>query len=244
MALANLFFDYRAEKITDNEIFVIGRPFPKESPEACQAKAALVPGARKRLAEGGTLKIGFWGDSVTCGADVDKKDSYVESFIRELKQTYPKATIDYFNAGIDGSSTGGRLPNLQKDVLDQKPDLVIIEFVNDMGYSPEVMQKHYGEAIDKIRAIGAEVILVTPHFTMPAWMGFEGSRGKENRAACLELKKIAQQKQTGLADASRRWEYLAEEGLPYVTLLFNGINHPDARGHQLFVEELMMHFQK
>ena len=45
-----------------------------------------------------------------------------------------------------------------------------------------------------------------------------------------------------LADASARWEHLWQEGLPYVTLLRNGINHPDDRGHSLFSEELIKCF--
>ena len=42
-----------------------------------------------------------------------------------------------------------------------------------------------------------------------------------------------------LADATARWEHLWKEGIPYVTLLRNGINHPDDRGHALFADELM-----
>ena len=43
-------------------------------------------------------------------------------------------------------------------------------------------------------------------------------------------------------DASARWEHLHREGIPYVTLLLNGINHPDDRGHALFADELIRCF--
>jgi hypothetical protein len=56
------------------------------------------------------------------------------------------------------------------------------------------------------------------------------------------LRNIANEKKTGLADASRRWEHLTGEGLPYTTLLYNNINHPDDRGHLIFAEELMKFF--
>ena len=39
-----------------------------------------------------------------------------------------------------------------------------------------------------------------------------------------------------------RWEQLEFQGIPYETLLKNGINHPDDRGHRIFAEELMRYF--
>ena len=243
IALANLFFNYRTKKITADDIFLIGPSFPQPTAEQCKAKAALIPKTREILADGGPLKIGFWGDSVTVGGDVDKKDSFVESFVRELKKAYPIAKIDHFNAGIGGSNTDGRLPRLKEDVLDKKPDLVIIEFVNNMGFSPEKMQEDYKKALDQIEATGAEVILVGPHFVMPSWMNSDTIRLTENRPAYFELAKIAKGRGVGFADTSRRWGHLQFEGVPYISLMANGINHPDARGHRLFVEELMQFFQ-
>jgi hypothetical protein len=88
------------------------------------------------------------------------------------------------------------------------------------------------------------VILVTPHFTMPSMMGFaeRDYRGVDGRRACQALRDIAEEKHVGLADAARRWQHLAAEGLPYITLLYNGINHPDDKGHRIFIDELMTFF--
>jgi hypothetical protein len=118
----------------------------------------------------------------------------------------------------------------------------VIEFVNDMGFSPELMRANYYKAIAQVRAIGGEVILVTPHFTMPSMMGFTDVWGTDKRAACQALREIAEEKQVGLADAARVWQHLAKVGLPYTTLLYNGINHPDDHGHQIFIDELLKFF--
>ena len=59
----------------------------------------------------------------------------------------------------------------------------------------------------------------------------------------LALRKFAASHGLALADASARWEHLWKEGIPYVTLLRNGINHPDDRGHALFADELMRCFE-
>lgn len=86
--------------------------------------------------------------------------------------------------------------------------------------------------------MNAELILISPHFTMWRMMGFQGMREPERRPSVLALRKFANTHNVALADAAARWEHLWKEGLPYLTLLYNTINHPDDRGHRLFAEEL------
>jgi hypothetical protein len=74
---------------------------------------------------------------------------------------------------------------------------------------------------------------------MPAFMGNAHPRGTEMRPDVRWLKLIAQKNGVGLADTSKRWEHLESEGIPYITLLYNGINHPNDYGHSLFVKDLM-----
>jgi len=69
-------------------------------------------------------------------------------------------------------------------------------------------------------------------------MGFQHMCETERRPYVLALRTFADQHHVALADASARWEHLWKEGLPYLTLLDNTINHPDDRGHRLFAEEL------
>ena len=105
------------------------------------------------------------------------------------------------------------------------------------------MKQAYAEILRRVKALNAELILITPHFTMPTMMGFKSLREKENRPYVIALSKFAQDNRLGLADASARWEHLADEGIPYVILLKNSINHPDDRGHILFAEELIKNFE-
>ncbi len=243
MAIANILLDYNSQELKSTDIFPVGPPLPAPTPDALRQKAQRVAKTRAKLEQGQRLLIGFWGDSVTCGGDASSPEKrFADGFVARLREKYPKAQIDFFNAGIGGSNTNQRLPNLDQDVLQKRPDLVVIEYVNDMGFTPETMRKHYYQAIDQIRAIGAEVILITPHFTMPRSMGFEDVWSQDQRAACQALREIAEEKQVGLADAARVWQHLCKQGIPYTTLLYNGINHPDDRGHKIFIEELMKSF--
>ena len=82
------------------------------------------------------------------------------------------------------------------------------------------------------------------NFVMPPWMGHPHPRGKETRSTVEVLRKVCAEQKVALADTSKRWEHLEVEGLPYTTLLVNGINHPDDRGHEMFVADLMAFFPK
>jgi hypothetical protein len=53
------------------------------------------------------------------------------------------------------------------------------------------------------------------------------------------LRNFAEHNHIAVADASRSWVKLWRQGIPYITLLMNSINHPDERGHQIFAEALI-----
>jgi lysophospholipase L1-like esterase len=241
--LCNLYLPYHCKEITGAEVYPVGPAIPAPLQSAVEAKAALIPNTLAKLNRGDDLTVVFWGDSVTCGGDASSQEkAFPLSFTNWLRAKYPQSHIKYVNAGTGGWNTERKLPLFDQEVMAHKPDLVVIEFVNDMGFDRDRIFKNWGEAVRRIREIGGEVIILTPHFTRPDMMGTTDLRTPETRAAVGFLKESAQENHVGLADASRRWAHLWIEGLPYMTLLYNGINHPDDRGHQLFVEELKLFF--
>jgi len=240
LRLANVFRPYHAQTVQPWHVFVIGPPYPEPTTDEIARRGRLIPKTLEKLTSGEAVHIVAWGDSVTCGGDASTPEkAFPQLFASTLGERFPKATITLTNAGIGGSNTNQRLPNIQEEALSFKPDLVTIEYINDMGLPAEDMKRNYFSAIDQIRAISAEVIIITPHFAFPEWMGHEVARGGETRAAVKVLREIAAEKEVALADTSKRWAYLETEGIPYLTYLFNGINHPDDRGHGLFVKDLM-----
>ncbi len=243
--LANLFVDYGCDG-TDAEVYPV-----QES--ADQAKtgttAGLIPRTLAKIAAGEPVKIVCWGDSVTVGGDTSSPEyRYSAVFARRLKAKYPDKKIDVETIAVGGSHSRqwlwpdkypGREGCHWQRIADAKPDLVTLEFVNDAGLSGPSLVHVYDEILTRVQALGAELILITPHFTKPEMMGFNTLRDPERRPYVLGLREYAGKHSLALADASARWEHLWKEGLPYVTLLRNGINHPDDRGHVLFADELM-----
>ncbi len=73
-------------------------------------------------------------------------------------------------------------------------------------------------------------------------MKFNSYNQRDERLYTSLLRRFSVDHSLALADVSSRWDHLVTEGIPYTTYLVNGINHPDNRGHEIFVEELIKNF--
>ncbi len=89
---------------------------------------------------GQKVTIAFIGGSITKGtmsrgtrdASMNKKLTYVDYFTDWWYKKFPKADLRFINAGISATDSYLAVHRVQKDVLDKKPDLVVVEFaVND-----------------------------------------------------------------------------------------------------------------
>ena len=89
---------------------------------------------------GQKVTIAFIGGSITKGTvskgtkddTFQNKLTYVDYFSNWWYEKFPKADLHFINAGIGATDSYLGVHRVQKDVLDQKPDLVVVEFaVND-----------------------------------------------------------------------------------------------------------------
>ncbi len=257
--LANIFINYYDDG-ADSQVFIVNQT-------ADQAKTHTtvnrIPKTMAKIQSGKPVKIVTWGDSVTAGGDASSPDlAYPKLFEKQLHEKFPQARITVENVSVGGSFSNlwinpeaypqyTSMPRFSKAqwqrVVDAQPDLVTIEFVNDASYNRDTVYEVYGEIMDRLNAIGAEVILITPHFTSFERMGFADhsyADAVEIRKYVLALIEFANEFELAIADASSRWAHLYQEGIPYTTLLGNGFNHPDDHGHRIFAEELMKNFSQ
>jgi lysophospholipase L1-like esterase len=110
-------------------------------------------------------KIIFFGDSIT-QAGV-KPGGYVDL----IKKALDPAKYDVIGAGIGGNKVYDLYLRMEEDVLNKKPDVVVIYIgVNDVwhkqssrtGTDYDKFIRFYEALIKKIRANGAKVVLCTP----------------------------------------------------------------------------------
>jgi lysophospholipase L1-like esterase len=185
---------------------------------------------------------------VTVGAQAsDAAHRYQDQFAARLRRRFPKADVELSTVAWGGRNTGSFLAeppgsqyNFAEKVLGAKPDLIVMEFVNDSSLTPEQIEERYSGLLARFREIRAEWIILTPHFVWGEWMGTGGAKvTRDPRPYVAGLKQFTAKHNVALADASRHWERLAAQGIPYQTLLSNSLNHPDDRGHKLFADALM-----
>jgi lysophospholipase L1-like esterase len=207
----------------------------------------------KKLRGGGRLRVLAWGDSVTVGTFVPQpeRNRWQAQFVARLAERFPQARIELVTEAWGGRNTAtylaqppGAEHNYQEKVLARRPDLIVSEFVNDAGLSPAQVEERYSKLLGDFRNIGAEWIILTPHYVRPDWMKFtrEHQIDEDPRLYVTGLRVFAAKHGVPLADASLRWGRLWRQGIPYRTLLLNAINHPDARGMKLFADSLMWLF--
>jgi lysophospholipase L1-like esterase len=249
--IANIFISGRIEKLAQENLFPILETVypepPKESPSPAER---LLPKTMAKLRSGAPLRILAWGDSVTDGGFLPRKetDCWQTQFVEWLRQRFPTAKIELLTEAWPGSNTTQYIAepaisvhNYKEKVLALKPDLIISEFVNDAYLNPQQVNEQYARLLADFKAISAEWIILTPHYVRPDWMNLQNQIGIDDdpRPYVKGLREFAAKNNVPIGDASLRWGRLWRQGIPYSTLLHNTINHPDARGMKLFADSLL-----
>ncbi len=87
----------------------------------------------RRAEAGGKLTVGFIGGSITQDAGAScHENCYAYCVYQWWKKNFPKAEITYVNAGIGATTSHFGAARVQSDLLDAKPDFIVVEFsVND-----------------------------------------------------------------------------------------------------------------
>lgn len=249
--LGNIWLPGHIAKLSPDHLFpILEKNYPESAKPSPAPAEKFVPKTLQKLRSGEPLRILAWGDSVTVGTYVPdwQKNRWQEQFVAQLKERFPSAKIELVTEAWGGRNTGSYLAqppgaehNYQEKVLGAKADLVVSEFVNDAGLNPEQVEKHYSKFLADFEAIGAEWIILTPHYVRPDWMNLTRERDidQDPRPYVAGLRQFAARHNLALADAALRYGRLWRQGIPYTTLMLNSINHPDARGMKLFADALM-----
>jgi len=201
------------------------------------------------LRDGAPLHILAWGDSVTNASYLAgaSEARWQDQFVERLRRAFPQSQIRLSTLAWGGRRSQnfveeqpGSPYSYREQLLDAKPDLIVSEFVNDAYLGESELEEQYGSYLADFRRIGAEWIILTPHYVRPDWMGLDRESDVDNdpRPYVKALRAFSARNRLPLADASKRWGRLWRQGIPYTTLLLNAINHPDERGMGMFVDAL------
>jgi hypothetical protein len=253
--LASVFVPVRCEGLTEDCLYpVLEDAFPPEpAAEGLSAAERLIPRAMAKIRSGEKLRILAWGDSVTDGLYVKDfpAQRWQEQFVAQLRERFPGADIELTTLGWGGRTVASFLAeppgspyNYAEQVLGRRPDLIVSEFVNDAYLDPAGVEAEYGKLLADFQGIGAEWVLLTPHYVRMDWMGLSSQHecDADPRPYVAGLREFTERHGLALADASLRWGRLWRQGIPYETFETNSINHPDERGMKLFADALLALF--
>jgi len=201
----------------------------------------------------GKRKIVIVGDSITEAGKYP--GGYVWLLQRYLRDLYPDRKIAIVNAGISGNKATDMQARFQKDAIDQKPDLVMINVgVNDVWHAffdfqnlqfyPQgnlptgVPQAEYREKIIQMvlaaKAAGIRVVLLSPTPIGEILDGPENRRLQEYIAA---MREIALQNQCLFIDLNGPFRevigtYQKHAGKTLNLLAADGV-HPNPSGYRI-----------
>ena len=130
--------------------------------------ANRLPRFAHRLAAGEPITIVAIGSSSTAGAGASSPAaSYPDRLAVELKQRFPNYTIAVVNRGVNGEEVADMLKRFDMAVIAAKPDLVLWQLGTNSIIRDQILNDHdvsIHTGLDKIRAIGADVVLIDPQF--------------------------------------------------------------------------------
>ena len=164
--------------------------------------------------------------------------SYPDKFRQKLVEYFKHTSVNVLNAGIAGDSLKGMAARLERDVLQHKPDLIIINgslnWNDSLGTTAEY-DEILNNVIKKIKnTLDSDIILLTPNGIS---QGHDARKQLEERVNCI--RNAAKQHDLCLADVYAVWEAYENAGYSWEPLLCNGMNHPAEIGHEVYANVLM-----
>lgn len=192
-------------------------------------------------------KVIFFGDSIT--EQGVKPGGYVMR-VDSLSRAENKADqYEFIGSGISGNKIYDLYLRLEDDVLNKKPDIVIIFIgVNDVwhkalrqtGTDPDKFEKFYQAIINKIKAIGAKVILCTPA-TIGEKTDFSNSQDGDLNSYSNIIRELAAKNNLALIDLHKIFHEYGLNNNPENKdrgiLTVDGV-HLNAKGNEMVAEEM------
>lgn len=198
---------------------------------------------QQRWPKNRTLRIACHGHSVPAGyfrtPKVDTFRAYPHLLHRALKQRYPNAVLNVIVTAIGGENSASGSKRFERDVLALRPDLITIDYaLNDRRLGRVAARAAMVSMLKAAKKQGVPVLLLTPTPDQRA----DPSDPKDALTIQAALvRQLAAEFAVGLVDSQAAFAAEVKAGTPLKDLMSQS-NHPNHRGHQLVLTELMKWF--
>jgi acyl-CoA thioesterase-1 len=205
--------------------------------------ADVVELLQRRFPRNRTINIVCHGHSVPSGYArtpvVDTFNAYPHLLHKGLKERFPYAIINVIVTAIGAERSDQGAARFERDVLGHHPDIVIIDYgLNDRRLGLQKAKEAWASMIEKAKARSVKVILMTP--TPDTRAKLDDPDDPLNQHA-RQIRELAAEHHMALVDSLAAFRDRVEAGEELAELM-SQINHPNRKGHDLVVEELLKWF--
>ncbi|MDR3615031.1 MAG: SGNH/GDSL hydrolase family protein [Candidatus Obscuribacterales bacterium] len=239
LKLANVLAEGENEPIKPESLLAISELAPgNHSTIIREQNEKVLKLFRRRLNERNHLKLLICGDSVCCGAYASNLHrAYPEVFFKAL-QAKSRAKIETSILCAGGKNSSDMLVQLKQRLLSEKPNLLVLEFVNDLSLPEPAVERNYKYIFQTARDVSCDVVVCLPHLPSPMFYG-QNWKVIAEKPFFKTISRLAFEEKFAIADIRYRWLHANEEGLQPLWLLADRANHPNDYGHQIYAEELL-----
>ena len=215
-----------------------------------KVETAKFPKTMAKLNGGEKIKVLFYGDSITVGANSSefigygpRAESYANMVKSYMQKRFPSATIDFKNNAVGGTDSNWGINkktglagidnieaaegnHFEKRVLNENPDLLFIAYgMNDQKYDATEYKQNIKEMIKGVRAKNpdVEIMLVSGMIANPETY-FDNKDYEAYQNALLELSKDYENIGVATVYNSVKSVYTKKR---FVDCTANNINHPN-----------------
>ena len=197
-----------------------------------------LPHVAGKLASGEPVEIIAFGSSSTTSWGVTSPEfAYPNRLAAQLRRQYPTADIHVIVRGKGGEDAPEMMKRLQAQVIDMKPDLVIWQVGTNAvlrNLDPAETARLVEDGVERIQAVGADVVLVDPQYSPRVTEHAEGA----SKMVSL-LGKVAEVRHIGIFprfEVMRDWH--ERQALPIDTFVIPDGLHMNDWGYACFAQLL------
>ena len=184
------------------------------------------------LESGGTLRLHFFGDSITTGCcsssfwNVEPMlPTFPEAVAEILRRRYPKANVILTNTAVGGKESRWAAENAEERVVPYKADLFVLAFgMNDGRKGTDRYMAYNRSVIQAARRANpdCEILMICTTLANPLFKGFYGNQVLFGAAS----KNLAANYDGAAADMTSLHEYILSRKR-FADQSGNNINHPN-----------------
>ncbi len=189
----------------------------------------------KKAAKGGNYVIAVLGGSISAGSSASDIEKSYGFYVKEWwEDNFPKAKFKFVSAGIGGTNPQMACARLEADLLDYKPDFVVVDFNVNTGGDTDI-EYTYASLIYRISTMANAPAMMSIQFTCLSSQASYGSMNPKKRSFNINdnIKKVVSNYNLpSINYGDYVWKEIGKRNIAWEDIAADYI-HPNDNGHYI-----------